>query len=122
MPVGDQYALLALLNSLVANYLVRLQVTTHVTSALMARLPVPRPEDAAARKLSALARTLAARGVDHAAQAFARADAIAARLYALSRDHYAHVLDTFPLIERSLRTSCLREFDALQLRHTRHDA
>ena len=30
-----QYCLLALLNSLVANYLVRLQVTTHVTSSLM---------------------------------------------------------------------------------------
>ena len=42
----SQYCLLALLNSLVANYLVRLQVTTHVTTALMARLPVPRPAGA----------------------------------------------------------------------------
>ena len=29
------------MNSLVANYLVRLRVMTHVTTATMARLPVP---------------------------------------------------------------------------------
>ena len=31
-----------MLNSFVANYLVRLQVGTHVTASLMSRLPVPR--------------------------------------------------------------------------------
>ena len=41
----SQWCLLGLLNSFVANYLVRLQVTTHVTTALMARLPVPRPRE-----------------------------------------------------------------------------
>ena len=37
----SQWCLLGLMNSLVANYLVRLNVTTHVTAALMSRLPVP---------------------------------------------------------------------------------
>ena len=41
----SQWCLLGLLNSFVANYLVRLQVTTHVTTALLARLPVPRPRE-----------------------------------------------------------------------------
>ena len=39
----SQWCLLGLMNSLVANYLVRLNVTTHVTAALMSRLPVPKP-------------------------------------------------------------------------------
>ena len=42
----SQWCLLGLLNSFVANYLVRLQVMTHVTATLMARLPVPRPATA----------------------------------------------------------------------------
>ena len=40
---ADAWCLTGLLNSLVTNYLVRLQMSTHVTAALMARLPVPRP-------------------------------------------------------------------------------
>ena len=46
-PLDDRsmWCLLGLMNSFVANYLVRLNVTTHVTAALMARLPVPRPAE-----------------------------------------------------------------------------
>src|SRR3989338_2093069 len=57
IPVGDQWCLLALLNSLVANFLVRLHVTTHVTASLMASLPVPRPArgSSAFRDLAAIA-------------------------------------------------------------------
>ena len=42
----DQYFLCGLFNSFVVNYLVRLRVSTHVTTALVERLPVPTREQA----------------------------------------------------------------------------
>ena len=41
LPLDAQHVLCALLNSFVANYLVRFRVNTHVTASLLARLPVP---------------------------------------------------------------------------------
>ena len=41
LPLAEQHVLCALLNSFVANYLIRLRVNTHVTVALVSRLPVP---------------------------------------------------------------------------------
>ncbi len=104
-----QWCLLALLNSLVANYLVRLNVTTHVTTALMARLPVPRPARASSAfgELVALARTLSAKGIDAAPDAYARLNAVVAGLYGLSSDQYRHVVATFPLLSEDLRDQCL---------------
>ena len=106
---ASQWCLLALLNSLVANYLVRLTVTTHVTASHMSRLRVPRPaphtRDFA--RLGGLAQHLASSGVDAAVTEYAELNAIAARLYGLSRDDYAFVLDTFPLIPKSMRECCL---------------
>jgi hypothetical protein len=108
--LGDeaQHCLLALLNSLVANYLVRLQVTTHVTCALMARLPVPRPSSRSPefRELAALARLLTQTGIDGHETAYARINAIAAHLYGLTRPQYEHVLSTFPLQSRELISLC----------------
>lgn len=108
----SQWCLLALLNSLVANYLVRLQVTTHVTTALMSRLPVPRParESRSFRRLGALARSLAASGITDESVAYAELNAIAARLYGISREQYAVVLKTFPLLPAQLREQCLRAY------------
>ena len=64
LDADEQWCLLGLLNSLVANYLVRLNVTTHVTTALMARLPVPKPSRRSDefRGLADLARGLATSG------------------------------------------------------------
>ncbi len=55
-----QLVLCALLNSFVANYLVRLRVNTHVTVGIMSRLPVPvvADDDVIAARLAALARAL----------------------------------------------------------------
>ena len=77
----SQWCLLGLLNSLVANYLVRLNVTTHVTAALMSRLPVPKPprDSRAFDRLVALARSLASTGIDDNAADYAELNAIAAR-------------------------------------------
>jgi hypothetical protein len=105
----SQWCLLGLLNSLVANYLVRLGVTTHVTAAHMSRLRVPRPLTGSKEftALTALARRLARAGVTDDSDDYARLNTIAASLYGISRDDYAFILDTFPLIPRSQRDCCL---------------
>lgn len=108
-----QWCLLGLMNSLVANYLVRLQVTTHVTTALIARLPVPRPPEHSPdfNRLVALSKRLAGVGVESDAAGYAAVNAIASRLYGLTRDQYAHVLSTFPLISSGVRDRCLAAID-----------
>ncbi|HEX6163811.1 MAG TPA: N-6 DNA methylase [Vicinamibacterales bacterium] len=105
----SQWCLLALLNSLAANYLVRLNVTTHVTAAAMSRLRVPRPVQGSRdfARLVSLARSLASTGVDANVTAYAALNALAARLYGLTRDEYAFILDTFPLIPKLQRECCL---------------
>jgi hypothetical protein len=52
------------LNSFVANYLIRLRVNTHVTVALVARLPMPvlTPRHRAFARLASRARALAQAG------------------------------------------------------------
>lgn len=109
---ADLWCLTALLNSLIANYLVRLQMSTHVTAALMARLPVPRPARGsfAHRTLVALAEELSAGSIDGCADAYARVNTLAAALYGLSAAEYRHVVDTFPLLGAELRAQCLEDY------------
>jgi hypothetical protein len=107
---GDaQYCLLGLLNSLVANYLVRLRVTTHVTAAVMALLPVPRPSRrvAAFHELAELARALEVTGIPGDGEHYARINALAAQLYGLTREQYEHVVSTFRLLSEDVRAQCL---------------
>src|SRR4029450_9499166 len=56
LPLRAQHFLCGLFNSFVLNYLVRLRVTTHVTTAIVERLPVPRLKGvrAALRELRSL--------------------------------------------------------------------
>lgn len=113
-PLGAeaQYCLLALLNSLVANYLVRLQMTTHVTASLMARLPVPCPPRGSAerRALAGLARGLERTGIDADPEAYARLNALAASLYGLTPGQYAHIVSSFPLLPERVRCVLSSEF------------
>ena len=108
-----QYCLLALLNSLVANYLVRLHVTTHVTTGVMARLPVPRPaaDSPPYRELARLARALETSGVERGQHAYVRVNTIAAQLYGVTHAQYEHVIGTFPLLAESLRQECIRDHE-----------
>ena len=109
MPIADQQLLSGLFNSFVVNYLVRLQVSTHVTTALVERLPVPTRQHAprAAREIAALARALARRpGV----AAAARLQAAVAAVYQLTLDEFEHVLSTFPLVPKTLRDEALDIF------------
>jgi len=105
----SQWCLLGLLNSLVANYLVRLNVSTHVTAAVMSRLRVPRPAEGSRdfSRLAELAQHLAANGVDDDSATYAELNAIAARLYGVTHNQYAFVLESFPLISHSQRQLCL---------------
>jgi len=108
----SQWCLLGLLNSFVANYLVRLQVTTHVTTALLARLPVPRPPETTAQfdRLIELSKRISKHGMEDSHADYAELNAIAAGLYAITPDEYAHILETFPLIQESLRRRCLSTY------------
>ena len=105
----SQWCLLGLLNSLVANYLVRLNVTTHVTASLMSRLPVPKPSGESRHfdRLAALAQALAATGIADDSNDYAELNAIAADLYGVTTEQYSAILDSFPLLAKSLRDRCL---------------
>jgi hypothetical protein len=109
LPLRAQYFLCGLFNSLVVNFLVRLRVTTHVTTAVVERLPIPTAESAPAafREIAALARVLARRDDP---EAFACLNARVAELYQLSRGEFERVLETFPLIAAADREAALRCF------------
>ncbi len=109
LPLSAQHLLSGFFNSLVVNYLVRLRVTTHVTTGTVEQLPIPVAESApaACREIAGLARLLA-RHPD--AAAFARLNARVAELYQLSAAEFAHILGTFPLIPRAERDEALRLF------------
>jgi hypothetical protein len=102
LSLADQYLLCGLFNSFVVNYLVRLRVNTHVTTAIVEGLPIPGRHAApgACREIAALARLLARRAD---AKAAARLQALVAQLYQVSVPEFEHVLGTFPLIPQEAR-------------------
>ena len=106
MPLDDQIVLCGLLNSFVANFLVRLWVTTHLGSATVERLPVPRPAAAseAAGRLRDLGRDLLRAG-GRDPSAAAEVQGLAAMLYGLSPAQFDLVLGSFPLVEEHLRAA-----------------
>jgi hypothetical protein len=116
LPVDSQHVLCALLNSFVANYLVRLRVNTHVTASLLSRLPVPlvSGSDPAFKRLAALSQTLSS-AVSPAAdtQEYAELQALVARLYALRDEDFTHVLVTFPLVAAEIKSNVLARFHNL---------
>ena len=110
LSVRHQHLLCALLNSLVVNFLVRQRVSTHVTTTIVERLPIPREDQLGpdANVLAADAAALASTW-DHAR--FARLNACVAHAYGLSSDECAHVLSTFPLVDEAVRAQIQRVFD-----------
>ena len=102
--LSDQWVLLALLNSYVANYVVRLRVSSHVSLAIVQALPVPRVAASSllGRRLGAAARVLA-EGRDEEGCVEASLQADAARAYGLSGEEFDLVLESFPLVEREAR-------------------
>lgn len=106
-PIKDQRVLCALLNSYVANFLVRQRIGTHLSTAIVEQLPVPRPErgSMAYEDLARLSTHLEMDPEDR--DAAAATHARAARLYGLDTDELCHVLDTFPLVPRDRRAAVL---------------
>jgi hypothetical protein len=108
-----QRVLCALLNSFVANYLVRMRVHTHVTIALVSRLPVPflKSDDTSFGRLVLLSKTLAndTEPVETMPE-YAELQAISARLYGLDVEEFEHVLSTFPLVSEEVRRKALARF------------
>jgi hypothetical protein len=111
-PAPSQRVLCALFNSLILNFLVRLRVTTHVTTAIVQRLPVPTEEQLGpmADQVGAAAATLAR---SYNAATFVDLNALVARAYQLSAAEFRHVLDTFPLVNADERAAMLDRFSNL---------
>jgi hypothetical protein len=107
MHLRDQLYLCGVLNSLVANWFVRLYMGTHVTAALMGRLPVPWPADApsAAREVAWLASRLSRATTGHFEESpqYVRLQATVADLYGLSGRQFAAIVDTFPGLSPAAR-------------------
>jgi len=114
LPLDGQHVLCALLNSFVANYLIRLRVNTHVTVSLVSRLRVPvlDRDSRTFRRLSTLAQTLMHSPAAAEQQPeYAELQGLVARLYGLSESDFAHVLSTFPLIPEAVKAAALTHFN-----------
>ena len=105
-----QQFLCGMFNSFIANYLIRLRVSTHVTVTVIDRLPVPRPArvDPAFREMAALARQLSTAPDEVAAAASHQA--LAARIYGVTAKEFQHVLGTFPLVDIAVREAAMAAF------------
>jgi hypothetical protein len=117
-PLSSQHFLCGLFNSLVVNYLVRMRVTTHVTTATVERLPIPPPgySPSAQREIAGRARLLSRRS-DRAG--WAQLQAQVASLYQLTLAEFAHVLGTFPLIAKDDRDAAIELYEATEAQRTR---
>ena len=112
LPLRSQRLLCGLLNSLVVNFLVRLRVSTHVTTAIVERLPMPVEADFAGMAEDVV--DAATRLSDlHDTDAFAHLNALVAMAYGLRLDELDHVLDSFPLIARDERMAVRNAFQQL---------
>jgi hypothetical protein len=111
LALAEQRVLCALMNSYVANYLVRRRVTTHVTTAIVSALPVP-----AVTRSSPLFAVLdeAARHLERAsdAEVLAESQAVVAKLYELTIPEFDHILGTFPLVPPAERAAASARFRA----------
>ena len=109
----DQWFLCGVLNSLVANFLVRPWVTTHLGTTTVERLPVPRPApgDSDRDRIVALARRLSSGG--DADDARVEIEARVMRLYGLSARELPVIFETFPLVARAHTDAIADRLDRL---------
>jgi hypothetical protein len=117
LALRDQEFLCGVVNSFVANYLIRLRVTTHVTTRIMSRLHVPRPSPQS--PLYATIADLSAQLLECQSpqqdQAYAKLQAAVAHLYGLTADELRHILGTFPLIDDGTRAETMARFESSDL-------
>lgn len=105
----EQAYLCGMLNSFVANYLVRQVMTTHLGSTTVEDLRVPKLSQRSEQfqEISALAHALRQRP---ALEDAARLQAVAAHAYRLTLEEFRHVLATFPLVPDVERAAALEAF------------
>ena len=117
MPAAAQTFLCGLLNSYVANYLVRQRVTTHVGAAVIRRIPAPRPDSAGPvfREGVDLAAALASAADPEHDPAYARLQALVARAYRLTEPEFSLILDSFPLVEDRVLAAAREAFRRFSL-------
>jgi hypothetical protein len=108
---NDQDFLCGMLNSYVANYLVRQVMTTHLGSATVEALRLPKPARGSPvfNEIARLSRALRIPSASQTA-ALARLQAMAAAAYELTTDDFRHVLNTFPLVPEQERSVVFEEF------------
>jgi hypothetical protein len=101
-PLDAMHFLCGVMNSFVLNVVVRLLMGGHVTTSLVEQLPVPKWTGVRAeRRIARLARALAAgRQSD---RVLARLEAEVAALYRVSAADLQVVVDSFPLVSRTVR-------------------
>jgi hypothetical protein len=106
---AEQAFLCGILNSYVANYLVRQVMTTHLGSTTVEELRVPNaPKDSRLfTRIVCLSGRLSRRP---SRRDMALLQATAAEAYKLTIDDFRHVLGTFPLVAESERAEALEAF------------
>jgi hypothetical protein len=117
LPLRDQEFLCGVLNSFVANYLVRLRVTTHVTTRIMSRLHVPRPSPQSSlfATVADLSAHLLRSPSPQQDLAYPALQAAVAHLYDLTADELRHILGTFPLIDGQTKTETMARYESCEL-------
>ena len=117
LPLDAQHVLCGLMNSYVANYLVRFRVNTHVTASLISRLHVPfvSAADPAFAHIRTLVRELLRSGGAEDTEAYAELQAVVASLYRLQSHDLEHVLSTFPLVPEIVRAATSARYNDLLL-------
>jgi hypothetical protein len=99
-------------NSFVANYLVRMRVSMHVTTQVISHLPVPRPPSTSPLfgTVAGLAARLRQSPAPQNDPAYPDLQAAVARLYRLTSDELSHILATFPLVDEATKAATLARF------------
>jgi hypothetical protein len=104
-----QLFLCGVMNTYVANYLIRMRVTTHVTAGIISRLPVPRPARSDPRFAAVVSDARALTQAEDPGR-LARLNATVASLYQLARPEFEYITGTFPLVPMAERSLALRRF------------
>ena len=124
LPIDSQHVLCALLNSFVANYLIRMRVNTHVSATLMSRLRVPliRAASSAYNRLARLSTVMSTNATPvESMDEYIELQARCARAYEVTVDDLRHIVSTFPLISESFREACVKRFREIAERRKERD-
>ena len=118
LSLDGQHVLCGLLNSFVANYLVRFRVNTHVTASLISRLHVPfiRSHERAFHEVATLVAQLLKDKTPETTQEYAELQALVAAIYGLNAADLDRVLSSFPLIPATTKVRVKHHFNSVHQR------